>query len=413
MNTLWRVFVLALGLAFCRDLSFDLGGRHGGLLAAEDAPRSSDERYLAPYVFVATGSGVVVSADGEILTNHHVIASVCSPLSPTLTVRLANLGECAAVLIAMDPVGDLALLRLTGQHPSLTPAILADHLPAPGTPVIAVGNPFALGDMDDRPSVSRGVLGTGRVVRGSYVDCLQHDAPVNPGNSGGPLFDLDGRLLGINGAIRSRSGFRINSGIGLAVAATQLALFVPALRRAGSEHGGWLVRSNAPTDLVLEQRPDGVTVVSGPQPLRTGDLIRSVAGRAAPAVATAMGLFNSLPWESGQSIAVVVRRDGAEVMLAIATARAIIPGKPWHGLVGSERDGRVVLDLVEAQSPVGQAGVLAGDVLLAVNGAVIASRLDLLRATATLSIGDPLNVTVRTPSATERRLRCFVARIEP
>lgn len=373
------------------------------------AAADSDDRYLAPYVFIATGSGVIVSSDGDILTNGHVIAEVCSPLEPHLAVRLPGVGEIPAELVAVDPVGDLALIHLTGKHPPLTAALLSEQIPPPGTNVIAVGNPFALGDMDDRPSVSRGVLGTGRVVRGNYPDCLQHDAPVNPGNSGGPLFELDGHLLGINGAIRSRSGFRINSGIGLAVSATQLALFLPALRAAGTDHGRWLARSAPPPGLKLDQRLDGVTVTAGPAPLLPGDILVTVDGRLSPAVDTAFGLFNGRPWQPDQAVPVQVRRHAEELTLAIATIRAPIPGKPWHGLVASEHDGRVVLDQVDALSPAGRAGALAGDVLLSVNGAAIASRLDLLRATATVGIGEPMDLQLRTPDGNEHRVRCFVA----
>ena len=371
--------------------------------------QETDERFLAPYVFIATGSGVIVSTDGDILTNFHVVAEVCSPLAPSLLVRLPGAGEVAAVLVAADPVGDVALIHLTGTHAPLVAASLVERIPLPGTPVVAVGNPFALGDLDDRPSVSRGVLGTGRVVRGTYPDCLQHDAPVNPGNSGGPLFDLEGQLLGINGAIRSRSGFRINSGIGLAVSAPQLALFLPALRCAGASHGGWLWRSAAPAGLNLEQHADGVTVVSAVPPLLPGDILERIAERRCPAVETALGLFTSEPWFAGHTLPVQVLRHGQTLTVAVATSRALIPGTPWHGLVVNERDQQMVLDEIDAQSPLGRAGGLQGDVLLSVNGTVIASRLDLLRVTASLGIGDQLTLQLRTPGGEERRIQFFVA----
>lgn len=376
-----------------------------GLAQAQE----SDERFLAPYVFIASGSGVIVSTDGDILTNFHVVAEVCSPLAPALLVRLPGAGEVAAVLVAADPVGDLALIHLTGGHPPVSAAPFAERIPPPGTPVVAVGNPFALGDLDDRPSVSRGVLSTGRVVRGVYPDCLQHDAPVNPGNSGGPLFDLEGHLLGINGAIRSRSGFRINSGIGLAVAGPQLALFLPALRSAGQSHGGWLSRSAAPAGLILEQHADGVTVVSALPPLLAGDILERIAERRCPAVETAFGLFTSEPWFAGHTLPVQIIRHGQMLTVAVATARAPIPGTPWHGLQVTERDQQMVLDEIDAQSPLGRAGGLRGDVLLSINDTVIASRLDLLRVTASLGIGDQLSLQLRNPAGEERRIKFFVA----
>ncbi len=371
--------------------------------------QESDQRFLAPYVFIATGSGVIVSTDGDILTNFHVVADVCSPLAPALLVRLPGAGEVAAVLVAADPLGDVALIHLTGVHPPLTAATLAERIPPPGTPVVAVGNPFALGDLDDRPSVSRGVLGTGRVVRGTYPDCLQHDAPVNPGNSGGPLFDLEGQLLGINGAIRSRSGFRINSGIGLAVSAPQLALFLPALHRAGQSHGGWLRRSAAPAGLVLEQHAEGVAVVNAVPPLLAGDIIERIVERRCPAVETALGLFTSEPWFAGHTLRVQVIRHGQALTVNVVTSCAPIPGTPWHGVVVNEHDQQMVLDDIDPQSPLGRAGGLRGDILLSVNGTVIANRLDLLRVTASLGIGEQLTLQLRNPTGEERRIEFFVA----
>lgn len=375
-----------------------------GVFAAD-----ADERFLAPYAFVATGSGVIVSADGEILTNNHVIADVCSPLNPALTIRLPGVGEIAAVLVATDPVGDLALVRITGKTPPLTPAPLAERMPPPGTLVIAVGNPFALGDLDDRPSVSRGVMGTGRVVRGSYPDCVQHDAPVNPGNSGGPLYDDEGHLLGINGAIRSRSGFRINSGIGLAIAAPQLALFLPALREAGTDHGGYLRRSAAPAGVRLDQTADGVAVMTAVPPLLVGDVLLTIDGRLCPAVETATGLFAGRPWRTGLTLPVTLRRAGSELTVAVGVDRAPLPGRAWHGLTVSERAGQVLLEQVDPNGPTGHAGALAGDALLSVNGAAIASRLDLLRATAPLGVGDRLELRVRRTDGSEHGLTCFLA----
>ena len=112
-----------------------------------------------------------------------------------------------------------------------------------GKELWAIGNPFALGDKDDQPSVSRGVLSTGRVVRFNYPDCVQIDAPLNPGNSGGPCLSTEGKLLGINGMIRTRTGLRINSGIGIAIACTQLERLIPVLRQG---RGGWIHRAQWP-----------------------------------------------------------------------------------------------------------------------------------------------------------------------
>jgi S1-C subfamily serine protease len=307
------------------------------LAAADQA--DFPQRLIAPFAFVASGSGVVVSAAGEILTNHHVIADVCSPLEPKLTVRLAQGGEWAARLVATDPIGDLALLQLDPGFPTVVPARLAQVVPAVGAVVFAVGNPFALGDLDDRPALSRGVLSTGRVVRGTYADCLQHDAPVNPGNSGGPLFTEAGALLGINGAIRSRSGFRINSGIGLAIAAPQVARFLPALRAAGAG-SGYVMRSAPPLGLRLVEHPQGTRVEVGSGPLQPGDVLLAVDGRPCPSPGTALGLFMTVPWSAGATLSVQFRRGTHEQVAEVALERYRIPGRAAIGLTVEVRQER-------------------------------------------------------------------------
>src|ERR1043165_9722229 len=187
--------------------------------------RAFAQRVLATYVFVGSGSGVLVSADGLVLTNHHVIDDL-----EDLTVRLANGASHASTLLGTDPVGDIALLRITdlkdGARLPFAPFAPVDAMRV-GAEVVAIGNPFGLGDLDDTPTFTAGVLSAARIVRGDYTDAIQGDAPVNPGNSGGPLFDRAGQLLGINGQIRTVSGFRVNSGIGLAIASTQLAASLP------------------------------------------------------------------------------------------------------------------------------------------------------------------------------------------
>jgi serine protease Do len=378
----------------------------GVLRAAE--PADLPQRLLAPFAFVASGSGVVVSASGEILTNHHVIAEVCSPLEPHLTVRLAQGGELPASLVATDPIGDLALIQLDPGFPPLVPARLASAVPAVGEPVYAVGNPFALGDLDDRPALSRGVLSTGRVVRGTYADCLQHDAPVNPGNSGGPLFTAGGELLGINGAIRSRSGFRINSGIGLAIAAPQLARFLPALRAAGSS-SGYARRSAPPAGLKLVDIAQGTAVSVGAGGLQPGDVLLSVDERPCPSAGTALGLFMTMPWQEGATIPVRFRRGSQELEAAVPLARYRIPGRATIGLIADMRAGSLVAQQVEADGAAHAAGIEVGDVLVSADGIALGSRLDLLRITATKQVGDGVVFEVRTAAAVARTATVWCA----
>ena len=377
-------------------LALAAGALFGDELQVPDM-RAFTARLLASYVFVGTGSGVVVSADGMVLTNHHVIDSVFD-----YSVRFASGIQRPAHLLGTDPVGDITLLLIDDghdlPHADLAPA---DCLVV-GSDVIAIGNPFGLGDLDDVPTLTQGVLGTSRIVRGDYTDAVQGDAPVNPGNSGGPLFDLHGRLLGINGQIRSMSGFRINSGIGLAIASTQLSAFLPLLRAAD---GGYVHHTCLPKAVELVADEDGVRVAHpGETELHVNDRLVRIAGRPAVSIATAIGLFSSLPYRPDATIPVTVQRAGELLELSIPAARQTIPGHPYHGLSIDETDGHVVIDGIDPLSPAMDAKLQVGDILLSANGRTLAHKIDWLKATVKLEIGDRLDLVVQGKDGTERML---------
>lgn len=359
------------------------------------------ERALATYVFVGNGSGVVIDPSGLVLTNHHVIAG-----EDDLEVRWRDGVSVPARILGIDPVGDLALLAAARPDPAPA-AVLATAMDlSPGAAVFAIGNPFGLGDLDDVPTVTVGVLGSGRVVRGDYADCVQVDAPVNPGNSGGPLFSADGRLLGINGQIRSRTGFRINSGIGLAIACTQLAEFIPLLREAG---GGYVHHARAPDGLELADGGSGPTVMAaGASGLAVGDLVVAVAGRPAASAAQARGCFAGLAWRDGLRVPVEVLRAGASVVVEVPAARQAIPGRPYYGWTIAERTDRVQIATVESGSPAELAGLRAGDQLIAIGGKALTRRLDLLRALVRTEPGDRLLLLRRAADGGEQEVTLIV-----
>jgi serine protease Do len=157
------------------------------------------------------GSGVIISRDGLVLTNNHVVAD-----ADELTVVLQDDRELDAELVGADPKSDIAVIRIKDKAAAaqLTPAQLGDSAKLEvGEWVMAIGSPFGL-----KQTVSAGIvsaIGRGNVGIVDYEDFVQTDAAINPGNSGGPLVNLDGRVVGINTAIASRTGG--NNGVGFAI----------------------------------------------------------------------------------------------------------------------------------------------------------------------------------------------------
>ena len=360
--------------------------------------RSFAQRMLATYVFVGGGSGVVVSADGLVLTNHHVIDGL-----DDFTVRFANGTSYPSTLLGMDSVGDIALLRIKRPNEDLKfpfAEFASVEAMRVGTEVFAVGNPFGLGDLDDTPTFTAGVLSASRIVRGDYTDAIQGDAPVNPGNSGGPLFDHAGKLLGINGQIRTVSGFRVNSGIGLAIASTQLSAFLPLLEQAD---GGYVHHTAQPKGLELKSENDGVAVVKpGDSPLSSGDRLLTIAGRAVQSIDTARGLFASLPFRPDTKIPVTVRRGDQTMELSVTAARQAIPGRPYHGIEIDEKDGRMVIDHLDDDSPGQTAKLKVGEVIVSANKRELKKKIDWLKAVVPLEIGDLLILGVNDKAGVSR-----------
>lgn len=228
------------------------------------------------------GSGVLISPDGFALTNFHV----SSPAGTYMRCGLSDGRIYDAVIVGIDPVGDLALIRLLGRE-DFPFAELADSLKARvGQWCMVIGNPFLL-NTNLKPTVSWGILsGVGRYQYPSgtlleYADCLQTDASINPGNSGGPLYDADGRLLGIVGRASFEKRGRINVGVGYAISIQQAKNFL------GDLHSGRIV-DHATLGATVASDPDGGVRVSNildssdayRRGLRYGDEILEIDGRS-------------------------------------------------------------------------------------------------------------------------------------
>jgi serine protease Do len=181
------------------------------------------------------GSGFIVSADGYVVTNNHVIRG-----ADEIIVRLADQGEHRAKLAGSDPRTDIALLKIEGKSFPALPFGDSDRL-AVGEPVMAIGNPFGLDQ-----TVTTGIVSAKErfIGSGPYDDFIQTDASVNPGNSGGPLVDARGALVGINTAIFSETGGSV--GIGFAIPVNLAKQVLPQLREKGTVTRGYLGVSVGP-----------------------------------------------------------------------------------------------------------------------------------------------------------------------
>jgi serine protease Do len=207
------------------------------ILAAEENRIAAIARAMpsAVSVFVpggaGGGSGVLISPAGYALTNFHVT----SPAGSYMRCGLSDGNIYDAVIVGIDPVGDLAMIRLIGRD-DFPFAELADSRRAtPGDWCMVIGNPFLLAS-NLQPTVTWGILsGVGRYQYPSgtlleYADCLQTDASINPGNSGGPIYDAEGRLLGIVGRASFEKRGRVNVGVGYAISINQAKNFLGYLR---------------------------------------------------------------------------------------------------------------------------------------------------------------------------------------
>ena len=184
---------------------------------------------------MSLGSGLVASADGHVVTNFHVVGG-----AGEITVRFADQREYRARLVGGDPRTDIALLKIEASDLAVIPFGDSDRL-AVGEPVMAIGNPFGL-----EQTVTTGIVSAKErfIGAGPYDDFIQTDASVNPGNSGGPLIDSRGALVGINTAIFSQTGGSV--GIGFAIPVNLAKEVLPQLRATGRVVRGYLGVAVAP-----------------------------------------------------------------------------------------------------------------------------------------------------------------------
>ncbi|MCQ8781099.1 Do family serine endopeptidase [Mangrovibrevibacter kandeliae] len=364
-------------------------------------PRGATPHRQAPRQAMAQGSGFFISDDGYLVTNNHVVEN-----GSDFTVVLDDGTELPAKLIGTDKRTDLAVLKVDPKGRKFTYVEFGDDNAARvGDWVVAVGNPFGLGG-----SVTAGIISArGRDIgAGPYDDFLQIDAAVNRGNSGGPAFNQQGQVIGVNTAIFSPSGG--NVGIAFAIPASTAKSVVQSLREHGNVQRGWLGVQIAPvtediSEAVGLKGTDGA-IVTLPQTdtpaakagIQTGDVITAVNGET---VSGPRELARKVAdYRPGTKIDVTVWRDNAAKTISVelgdlstldesASAENNSGGVPadpsslsGYGLTltPSENGQGVVVTDVDPSSTAADKGVEAGDVIVSVNGKAVASQGDVEKA---------------------------------
>jgi serine protease Do len=285
----------------------------------QDRNNGGDGEAPSPRRSSALGSGFVISEDGFVVTNNHVIEG-----ADEITIEFFSGEELKATVIGTDPNTDIALLKVEADSPLPFVKFGDSNASRVGDWVIAMGNPLGQGF-----SVSAGIVSArNRALSGTYDDYIQTDAAINRGNSGGPLFNMDGDVIGVNTAILSPNGGSI--GIGFSMASNVVTRVVDQLKEFGETRRGWLgVRIQDVTEDVADAMglasaagalitdvPEGPAKEAG---LLTGDVIMSFDGvEVADTRALVRQVGNS---PVGASVRVTVMREGKSQTIKVVLGR--------------------------------------------------------------------------------------------
>ena len=372
---------------------------HFGMPNDETTP--DNQRQPNGHVMTAQGSGFFITADGYAVTNNHVVDK-----AKAVEITTDDGKTYDAKVIGTDPRTDLALIKVDGRG-DFSFVKLADTSPRIGDWVVAVGNPFGLGG-----TVTAGIVSArGRDIgSGPYDDYIQIDAPVNKGNSGGPTFDMDGNVIGVNTAIFSPSGGSV--GIAFDIPAETVKTVVAQLKDKGFVSRGWIgVQIQSVTSdiaeglglkgtegaLVAEPQADSPAAKAGIVP---GDVITAVNGHPVKDAHDLAKQIGSMT--PGATIQLTVWRKGEEKNFSLTLgelpksreARASNPdsdvasaGLPKLGMTvapAGEVAGRgsegVVITKVDPDGVASEHGLKSGDVILEVGGSKVATAADMRKA---------------------------------
>jgi serine protease Do len=372
-------------------------------------------------VITGVGSGFFISADGYAVTNNHVVDHAKS-----VQVTTDDGKTYTAKVIGTDQKTDLALIKVDGRS-DFAYVNFETATPRVGDWVVAVGNPYGLGG-----TVTAGIISAeGRDIgSGPYDDYIQIDAPINKGNSGGPSFDTNGNVIGVNTAIYSPSGGSV--GIGFDIPASTVKLVVAQLKDKGVVTRGWLGvqvqpvtagiaeslgLKNAEGALVDDAQADTPAAKAG---IQAGDVITAVNGTA---IKDSRGLAREISGMTpGSSAKLDILRKGEAKSISVTLAT--MPNQPEKqaNAGSSEQDGArgvphlglsvapaadvagagdkgVVVTAVDPDGPAAEHGLQSGDVILDVGGKSVGSVGDLRKALVDAKSGGKHDVLMRIKSA--------------
>jgi serine protease Do len=343
------------------------------------------------------GSGFIISADGYVVTNNHVVENASE-----VTLTMDDGKTVEAKVVGTDKKTDLSLLKIkqTGTYPHVD---FGTVTPRVGDWVIAVGNPFGLGG-----TVTAGIVSArGRDIgAGPYDDFIQIDAPVNRGNSGGPTFNTEGKVVGVNTAIFSPTGG--NVGIGFAIPAETAQAVVTALKDKGTVERGWIGVQIQPVTqeiadslglkttkgaLVAEAQPNAPATSAG---IKSGDVILGIAGeridgpRELARKVAALGpgkTADMLFWRDGAEKTVPVKlgtlpdNKEAHAMPGESNEKSSFAGlglslAPAASMPGAGKEGVVVAE-ADPDGVGAQKGLRVGDVILEAGGRTVSKPADI------------------------------------
>ena len=371
------------------------------------------------------GSGFFISADGFAVTNNHVVDK-----AESVEITTDEGKTYTAKVIGTDPKTDVALIKVDGRT-DFPHVALGEKAPRVGDWVLAVGNPFGLGG-----TVTAGIVSArGRDIgAGPYDDFIQIDAPVNKGNSGGPTFDVDGNVIGVNTAIYSPSGGSV--GIAFAIPAETVKAVVTQLKDKGSVTRGWigvqiqpvnadiadsLGLKNAEGALVAEPQADGPAVKAG---IQSGDVITAVNGQPVKDARDLAKKISSLPPGSNVKLTIVSKGADKTVNVTLGelpreqrqarvntdekdSAGTDVPRlglslAPASKVAGAGAEG-VVVTQVDPDGPAAAQGFRTGDVILDVAGKNVGNADDVRKAFADARSGGKRTVLLRIKSGENTR----------